>query len=163
MFQSFSGNSRRPRQVNLSGHQPDPFSAWGASPTASGTQKTVAVAQAERQLRQQERERLNATKQIQRTWRGHKSRKDLANIRRQEWDESQNGHTRQGKQRSLTLNEELRLLLSFFNAENPEDISRLSNFGERLLQASQEGCLKESDIRPQLLQLAHSITTALLG
>lgn len=161
MFQSFSGSSRRPRQVNLSGQQPDPFAAWGTSPAASGIQKTVAVAQAERQHRQQERERLNASKRIQRTWRGHRSRKELANTRRMAWDDMEKDGARQASQISPDLVEESRLLLSFFNSHNPDDLSRLSRLGDRLLKASQEGCLSEKELRPQLLRLAQTILASL--
>jgi ubiquitin-protein ligase E3 C len=161
MFQSFSGSSRRPRQVNLSGQQPDPFAAWGTSPAASGIQKTVAVAQAERQHRQQERERLNASKRIQRIWRGHRSRKELADTRRKAWDDMEKDSARQASQISPGLVEESRLLLSFFNSQNPDDLSRLSRLGDRLLKASQEGCLSEKDLRPQLLRLAQTILASL--
>jgi ubiquitin-protein ligase E3 C len=161
MFQSFSGSSRRPRQVNLSGQQPDPFAAWGTSPAASGIQKTVAVAQAERQHRQQERERLNASKRIQRIWRGHRSRKELADTRRRAWDDMEKDSARQASQISPDLVEESRLLLSFFNSQNPGDLSRLSRLGDRLLKASQEGCLSEKDLRPQLLRLAQTILASL--
>jgi ubiquitin-protein ligase E3 C len=161
MFQSFSGSSRRPRQVNLSGQQPDPFAAWGTSPAASGIQKTVAVAQAERQHRQQERERLNASKRIQRIWRGHRSRKELADTRRRAWDDMEKNSERQASQISPDLTEESRLLLSFFNSQNPDDLSRLSKLGDRLLKASQEGCLSEKDLRPQLLRLAQTILASL--
>lgn len=160
MFQSFSGNSRRPRQVNLSGQQPDPFAAWGGSTTASGTRKTVAVAQAERHQRQQERERLNAAKQIQRTWRGRRVRKWLADIRRQEWDTTEQGCAMQGGQSSTILIKQLRLLLSFFNSQNPDDIARLVRLGNTL-QATREGCLSAKDIRPQLLRLATILLAAL--
>ncbi len=161
MFQSFSGSSRRPRQVNLSGQQPDPFSAWGGSSAASGIQKTVAVAQAERQHRQQERERLNASKRIQRTWRGHKLRKELANTRRRTWDDMEKDIAKQGSQTSADLVEESRLLLSFFNPQISDDLSRLSRLGDRLLKASQERSLSEKDLRPQLLRLAQTILASL--
>jgi ubiquitin-protein ligase E3 C len=158
MFQTFSGSSRRKRQVNLSGQEPNPFAAWGA---ASGTQITVQAAHTEREHRKQERERLNATKRIQRTWRGHKSRKELADTRRRAWDDMERDSARQGSQISPTLIEELRLLLSFFNPQNPEDVSRLSRLSERLLRASQEGCLSEKDLRPHLLRLARIILASL--
>jgi ubiquitin-protein ligase E3 C len=161
MFQSFSGSSRRPRQVNLSGQQPDPFAAWGTSPAASGIQKTVAVAQAERQHRQQERERLNASKRIQRIWRGHRSRRELADTRRRAWDDMEKDSARQASQISPDLVEESRLLLSFFNSQNPDDLSRLSRLGDRLLKASQEDGLSEKDLRPQLLRLAQTILASL--
>lgn len=158
MFQTFSGSSRRPRQVNLSGQEPNPFSAWGA---ASGTHITVQAAHAEREHRKQERERLNAAKRIQRTWRGHRSRKELANARRQAWDDMERNTSGHGSQISSKIVEELRLLFTFFNSQNPTDIGRLSRLGERLLRASQEGCLSEKDLQPQLLRLARIILSSL--
>jgi ubiquitin-protein ligase E3 C len=163
MFQSFTGNSRRPRQVNLSGQEPNLFAAWGSSPTASGIQKTVAVAQAERQHRQQERDRLNATKRIQRTWRGHRSRRNLANMRRQEWDDLENDGDEQDSLIPFKVNQQLRLLLAFFSADDAGDIGRLSRFGDRLLKARKKGYLSERDIRPQLYRLANIILASLVG
>jgi ubiquitin-protein ligase E3 C len=160
MFQTFTGSSRRPRQVNLSGQQPNPFDGWGSSTSASGTQKSVAVAQAERQHRQQERERLNAAKRIQRTWRGHRSRRLLANARRAEFDHLQNVAHR-NERRFSTIPQELKLLLSFFSADKLEDIQRLSGFGGKLLDASQEGRLPHDELRPLLYRLAVIITNAL--
>ncbi|OBT41030.1 hypothetical protein VE00_08404 [Pseudogymnoascus sp. WSF 3629] len=139
MFQSFSGSSRRTRQVNLSGQDINPFEASSWAPTASGTQKTLAAAQHERHLRQLERERLVATKNIQRTWRGHRVRKDVANTRRQAWDLLDNQHAQEEDLAEPVLMEELNLLLAFFNYKNSEDISRLSCLCQRLLQRGQNG------------------------
>lgn len=139
MFQSFSGSSRRTRQVNLSGQDINPFEASSWAPTASGTQKTLAAAQHERHLRQLERERLVASKNIQRTWRGHRVRKDVANSRRQAWDLLHNQHAQVEDIAEPVLMEELNLLLAFFNYKNPEDISRLVHLCQRLLQRSRAG------------------------
>lgn len=139
MFQSFSGSSRRTRQVNLSGQDINPFEASSWAPTASGTQKTLAAAQHERHLRQLERERLVASKNIQRTWRGHRVRKDVANSRRQAWDLLDNQHAQVEDIAEPVLMEELNLLLAFFNYKNPEDISRLVRLCQRLLQRSRAG------------------------
>lgn len=139
MFQSFSGSSRRTRQVNLSGQDINPFEASSWAPTASGTQKTLAAAQHERHLRQLERERLVASKNIQRTWRGHRVRKDVANSRRQAWDLLDNQHPQEEDLAEPVLMEELNLLLAFFNYKNPEDISRLVRLCQRLLQRSRAG------------------------
>jgi ubiquitin-protein ligase E3 C len=153
MFQSFSGTSRRPRQVNLSGQDLNPFAASSWAPTASGTQKTVAAAQQERQQRQRERERLNAAKRIQRTWRGHKARQDLAASRRLLWDEmeSRNGEVADV---SRELSQELRLLLTFYDSQKEQDTERLSRFCGRLLEASQNHVLSKADMRPYLRGLA---------
>ncbi|OBT68418.1 hypothetical protein VE03_02827 [Pseudogymnoascus sp. 23342-1-I1] len=139
MFQSFSGSSRRTRQVNLSGQDINPFEASSWAPTASGTQKTLAAAQHERHLRQIERERLVASKNIQRTWRGHRVRKDVANSRRQAWDLLDNQHAQEEDLAEPVLLEEINLLLAFFNYKNPEDIPRLVRLCHRLLQRSRAG------------------------
>lgn len=83
MYSTFSGSSRRPRNVNLSGQNTNPFAtAWTPS-AASSVNKTVSHAQAERQQRQQERDRLKAAGNIQRVWRGYKSRKYLKQSQRE--------------------------------------------------------------------------------
>ncbi|KAJ5466415.1 hypothetical protein N7530_010202 [Penicillium desertorum] len=92
MFQSFTGNSRRPRQVNLSGRATNPFAAFpGNSPTrqtphAANPESAVAIAQRERALRQLERDRQTASRTVQRVWRGHQSRKATYKVWKSEWD-----------------------------------------------------------------------------
>lgn len=92
MFQSFTGSSRRPRQVNLSGRASNPFAAFpGASPGrqaphASNPQSAVAIAQQERIQRQRDREKQNAARVVQRVWRGYCSRKITYGAWRSEWD-----------------------------------------------------------------------------
>ncbi|EXJ59434.1 uncharacterized protein A1O5_12059 [Cladophialophora psammophila CBS 110553] len=92
MHQSFTGNIRKPRQVNLSGRAPT--NPWAALPksaqaSSSAASSTVAQAQADRAKRHQERERLNATKTIQKLWRGHASRREQKSRWRQTWDENE--------------------------------------------------------------------------
>lgn len=140
MFQSFTGSSRRPRQVNLSGQNIDPFAPSAWAPDAAGAKKTVAAAQYERQQRQQERDRLNATRNIQRAWRGYQTRKDLRSSRRLQWDSLREKHVNENAGYFAGLPDELRLLLAFFDANNPGDIERLSIFSESLLErVSAEG------------------------
>ncbi|PKY04334.1 hypothetical protein P168DRAFT_269196 [Aspergillus campestris IBT 28561] len=92
MFQSFTGNARRPRQVNLGGRNTNPFAAYPpgttgrSNPHGAGPQNTLAIAQQERIHRQQERDRLGATRTLQRAWRGHQSRKTTHKKWRREWD-----------------------------------------------------------------------------
>lgn len=93
MFQSFTGNSRRPRQVNLSGRATNPFAAFpGGSPSrlsphAANPESAVANAQRERALRQDERNRQTASRKVQRVWRGHQSRTRTHKSWKLEWDE----------------------------------------------------------------------------
>ncbi|KAJ5170256.1 uncharacterized protein N7500_003039 [Penicillium coprophilum] len=92
MFQSFTGNSRRPRQVNLSGRATNPFAAFpGNSPNrqtphAANPESAVAIAQRERALRQHERDRQTASRTVQRVWRGHQSRNATYKNWKSEWD-----------------------------------------------------------------------------
>lgn len=95
MFQSFTGSSRRPRQVNLSGRANNPFAAFPGSspgrntPHASNPQSAVAIAQQERLQRQREREKQNAVRVVQRGWRGYRSRKATYGMWRLEWDHNE--------------------------------------------------------------------------
>ncbi|KAL9115077.1 MAG: hypothetical protein Q9227_000871 [Pyrenula ochraceoflavens] len=88
MHQSFTGNPRKPRNVNLSGKQQNPWSNLASnqrSSVATGSQQSLAHAQAERIQRQQERDRLKAAKVIQRTWRSYSWRQKIRNKWRAEW------------------------------------------------------------------------------
>jgi hypothetical protein len=144
MFQSFSGSSRRPRQVNLSGQDLNPFAASSWAPTASGTQKTLAAAQQERQQRQLERERQSATRRIQRIWRGHKARRDLADLRRAIWDHIECEHIAGGEYNRSTLFEEL-----------------LGRFSDRFLQRSRGDPELKVSVRPYLPRLVEVLLEAL--
>ncbi|PYH79907.1 hypothetical protein BO82DRAFT_121139 [Aspergillus uvarum CBS 121591] len=150
MFQSFTGNSRRPRQVNLGGRNTNPFAAYPSgrqNPHGAGPQNTLAIAQQERLLRQQERERLGASRTIQRTWRGYRSRKITRSVWRTEWDATETQAT-EGlfsfetllKQQDAFLQRphryrtaaaclsQLRLLVHFLEPWNSEDVLRLVYF-----------------------------------
>ncbi|KAK0125387.1 hypothetical protein ONS95_000593 [Cadophora gregata] len=152
MFQTFSGNSRRPRQVNLSGQNTNPFAQNSRTPTASGAQKTVAQAQQERLQRQQERERLNASKRIQRTWRGHKTRKDLADSRRRIWDEL--AASEEVSTRWLRLIQQVQLLVAFFNPRQQDDLARLSSLNSGINILHYDAFLPCPEIQPHLARLA---------
>lgn len=87
MNQSFTGSSRKLRQVNLSGRNAsNPWAALSGA-KSSGSQDPVAQAQADRAKRQQEREKLTASKKIQKLWRGHSSRRRQKTLWRDLWDE----------------------------------------------------------------------------
>lgn len=157
MFHTFSGNSRRPRQVNLSGHNPNPFASntWGS---ASTTKQTVASAQQERQQRQQEREKLNASKQIQRVWRGHKVRKDVADGQRKLWDEAEASKWRSDPD---VLREQLRFLVLFYNSRQQQDIQRLGNLSQRISEVGCVNFLAAQQIQTKLTKLANFALEAL--
>lgn len=139
MFQNFSGSSRRPRQVNLSGQNIDPFAATSWSPEASGTKKTLAAAQQEREKRHQERERLQSAKRLQRVWRGHRARKALAQSWRAAWDELETKQNGELGSSPDALVEQSRLLVAFFDSSKPDDIFRSTRLAARLLNYNDPG------------------------
>lgn len=156
MFQSFTGSSRRPRQVNLSGRGNNPFAAFpGSSPArpsphASNPQSAVAIAQQERMQRQRDREKQNATRVIQRGWRGYRSRSDTYGLWRSEWDNNEREMTDAmdltagvevsaddaafSSRRSIPYAtgdqclSQLRLLVQFVSSRKRDDILRLVYF-----------------------------------
>jgi len=125
MFPNFTGNSRRTRNVNLSGQRAvNPFTStsWTSS-SPVGASKTVAHAQAERQQRQRERERIQATLRIQRSWRGHRVRWGLRASRRQLLDQLYN---REGADDALQRSiKAFPLLLAVYQVSVPGDYERL--------------------------------------
>ena len=150
MFQSFTGSSRRPRQVNLSGRNNNPFTATSSPRHPSLGQiphNAVSHAQQERILRQQERDRLQAARTFQRIWRGKRSRQKLRNEYRHQWDvlegisrESIGEETRTKllasiKQGAYGSQEEvltqLNLLLQFAAMSNDQDVQRTRHFVNR--------------------------------
>lgn len=124
MFSTFTGNSRRPRNVNLSGSTGNPFAntAWSPSVVSNAT-KTVSNAQADREKRQTERNRLKAAAKIQRTWRGHRERRILREQQRSEFDKlySPSSFVRPDRRRLFAPS----LLLSFFSPRRNDDIQRI--------------------------------------
>ncbi|KAF4125611.1 ubiquitin-protein ligase E3 C [Geosmithia morbida] len=127
MFSTFTGSSRRPRNVNLSGQTGNPFTNTSWSPSsASNSNKSVSDAQADRERRQTERQRLKAAGSIQRTWRGHRERQRLAELRRTSFDQlfDPRTHSLPSKRLPSAFN----LLLSFFTARRNDDIQRLAAF-----------------------------------
>ena len=151
MFPSFTGSARPRRQVNLSGRNNNPFAALPGSRSSSSpqsTQNTLAQAQQERILRQQERERPPAATRIQKTWRGHKERREARKHWRQEWDHREEWDPetlpaepeqslRQAASASTPYASEgeclssLRLLVQFASPHNEQDVQRLYYFASR--------------------------------
>lgn len=127
MFSTFTGNSRRPRNVNLSGQASNPFSNTSWTPSAvSNATKTVSDAQADREKRQTERRRLKAASQIQRTWRGYRSRSALREQHRHDFDLVYQSRSDSDAPRRLYT--AFPLLLSFFSANRAGDVHRLILF-----------------------------------
>ncbi|EFQ93224.1 hypothetical protein CFE70_000162 [Pyrenophora teres f. teres 0-1] len=143
MYTSFTGNTRRARQVNLGGKKTNPFGPPGSG---AGSQAALDRAQQERAQRQRERDTLNASKRIQRVWRGHFARRELADHIRGEWDkveapEGVPSNTAYGSEdEALT---QLQHLLRFASPRNEDDLRRIQNFGIR-----QTETVKSLGVRP---------------
>ncbi|KAI9863976.1 MAG: hypothetical protein M1824_006014 [Vezdaea acicularis] len=147
MHHSFTGTSRRPRQVNLSGRPANPFASLNSTPGSTikspGPLSTVASAQQERQRRKQERDSLNAAKLIQRTWRGHRVRQEEKAAWRRAWDGREGilyedgigGYLGRATRYHSTGEclEQVMLLLRFFSLGEPSDVTRLERLCLRLL------------------------------
>jgi len=88
MFPSFTGSSRKPRQVNLSGRRNTPQTKQIPGLSTQGHQHSTALllAQQQRAKREAERRELEAVKTIQRTWRGKSDLSKRRAIWRSEWD-----------------------------------------------------------------------------
>lgn len=129
MQSNFTGNSRRLRQVNLSGRPSQ--NAWTAK-NASGSTNAVATAQQERERRQRERDKLSASQTIQRRWRGYNSRRRCKQQWRQDWDKLEHGTGPDPTTMPYTSEVEsvaqLMLLSHFFSPAHPEDVERLRLF-----------------------------------
>lgn len=149
MFQTFTGTSRRPRQVNLSGRTTNPFASSG-----HGGQSAVMAAQQERERRQRERDRVNAAKLLQRTWRGSSCRRGVKRKWRDEWDQADgvDGSAEPIDIRSTSAPytseqealSQLSRLLHFVNTSDERDVARLLRLSRRLKLGLQTGCLMTS-------------------
>ena len=158
MFPSFTGSARPRRQVNLSGRNQSPFaSAPKPRQTTSShtSQNTLAYAQQERVLRQQERERPPAAIRIQSRWRGYRCRELIKNQWRREWDQLEAANLKKGKNPETILEisrtcaevisyvseevclKQLRLLVHFASPQSYDDVLRLRLFASRYLRSLQ--------------------------
>jgi ubiquitin-protein ligase E3 C len=162
MFQTFSGNARRPRQVNLSGQNVDPFAATSWAPVASGTSKSVAAAQEHRVRRQIERDQREASKRIQRVWRGHRARRRLANELRDDWDRTRlQVLSGDSPKAILATPDDLKKLLSFYDYHTSQDVHRLVALCQSLELKSCHDWAKEKGIFPHFQKLTSAILSAL--
>ena len=131
MFSTFTGNSRRPRQVNLSGRNPNPLASAGA---AKGQAAALASAQQDRIQRHRERHRQLTAKLLQRVWRGYIVRKKLRGELRKEWDafESKSDERGEPSDENLTSYESeaesfsrVQMLLQYASPNDAGDIQRI--------------------------------------
>lgn len=133
----------------------NPFAASAWTPAASSAaSKTVASAQAERRQRQLERDKLKAAENIQRTWRGHKVRRNVKDKRRDELDVLYVDNALQSniQQRSLQA---LPLVISALDPSRTDDQERLTRFAMDL-EASGCALLKTAD-NTQIRKLARQL------
>lgn len=86
MFPSFTGSSRKPRNINLSGRKSAPPSRGPLLSRAPAHSTSLLNAQQERAQREAERQRLKAAITIQRVWRGRKATEMQRVQWRREWD-----------------------------------------------------------------------------
>lgn len=146
MYQSFTGSSRRPRHVDLSGKKPNPW----ASVSQPGPQQALQSAQHDRQIRQRQREELAAAKTIQRVWRGHTFRIRNRQDWREQWDSAYST-----SDRTQYLNQDealscLQLLVSFAQPSENSDVRRVIWAGEAL--GKSEGA-QNNDLYQQWLRI----------
>lgn len=133
----------------------NPFAASSWTPSASSTaSKTVAGAQAERRQRQLERDKLKAAENIQRTWRGHKVRRNLKDRRREEIDAL---YTDDALRSNIELRSSLALplVITALDASRLDDQERLVRFAMDL-ETSGGALLKTAD-NTQISKLARRL------
>ncbi|RDA83296.1 hypothetical protein CP532_5738 [Ophiocordyceps camponoti-leonardi (nom. inval.)] len=123
MFSTFTGSSKRPRNVNLSGQAGNPFNNTSWTPSlASNATKTVSDAQADRERRQLDRLRQRAAANIERVWRGHRARSVVADAWRQEFDDICRPDSTSSPSQSLLVASSL--LHAFFSSRSADDVRR---------------------------------------
>lgn len=140
MFQTFTGSGRKPRQVNLSGRNSNPFAKYGQG------QNAVVNAQHDREARQRERQRTQAARLLQRSWRGYRSRESTSSTAREEWDraesESENSIRSSSDgaepyQNEGTTYQQLAHLLRFCTF--PQDLERMRRYLRRQAATIRDG------------------------
>ncbi|KAF1967075.1 E3 ubiquitin-protein ligase NEDD4 [Bimuria novae-zelandiae CBS 107.79] len=138
MFTSFTGNTRRPRQVNLGGRKTH---AFGSTGPGSGSQAALDRAQQDRAQRQRERETQKAAKTIQRVWRGHRSRSEFSGLLRRAWDAVEGPMDTLRQTQPYGSEEEalsqLQRLLRFANTRIEDDHERIRHFYRRQVETVQ--------------------------
>ncbi|KAF2264642.1 hypothetical protein CC78DRAFT_616562 [Lojkania enalia] len=166
MFQTFGGNTRRPRQVNLGGRKTHAFGNVGSG---AGSQAALERAQQERLQRQRERETLKAANTLQRVWRGHLGRQKVSALLRDEFDAVEGASPAQAASRSVVpygsdeqALAQLHRILLFSRSRNEEDLARIQNYGRRQIETVQALAIGPSGPWPlAYLRLQRIILTVL--
>ncbi|PSN60918.1 E3 ubiquitin-protein ligase NEDD4 [Corynespora cassiicola Philippines] len=164
MFQSFTGSSRRPRNVNLSGRKSH---AFGSAGSGAGSQAALDRAQQERAQRQREREALKAAQIIQRVWRGHGSRQRVDDQLRQDWDAVEALSLAQQTPAPYASDEEalaqLQRLLRFARTRNRQDLDRIQHCAMRQMATAETCTTTRTGPWPRAyLKLQHIVLTVLV-
>jgi ubiquitin-protein ligase E3 C len=163
MFTSFTGNTRRPRNVNLGGRKTNPFGSTGTG-TGSGSQAALDRAQQDRAQRQRERDTLNAAKRIQRLWRGHAARKQVADGLRRSWDAREES-TGASSPPVYSSEEEalaqLHRLLRFASPRSEDDIRRVQHYGARWMHMTRSNADAKGPWSSTYLKLERLLLTIL--
>lgn len=169
MFTSFTGNTRRPRNVNLSGRKTNPFGNAGTGSgsgigSGSGSQAALDRAQQDRAVRQRERDILNAAKRIQRTWRGYSARKKFAEELRQVWDAAERSSAAPTPKPYSSDEEalgQLQRLLCFASSRSEDDMRRVRHFVARRKKMAQAQTASSSPWPSTYLRLERLLLTSL--
>lgn len=149
MHAAFTGSARKPRQVNLSGRNSNPWAKTSGASSASqpAGHNALAQAQADRVKRAQDRDRLAAGRTLQRVWRGYAARSLQKQKWRREWDENEQrrlnrlspisyntsaDHESTAYDNEAQLLYQMRLILMFLDVHEDMDRWRLSYFAEPL-------------------------------
>ncbi|KAI9889688.1 MAG: hypothetical protein M1814_005089 [Vezdaea aestivalis] len=133
MFPSFTGSSKKPRQINLSGRNNNPFLLAGQG---DKVQSTVATAQQARAERQKERDRQHSSRLIQRVWRGYRCRECLKDERRRAWDSEESSTSNECATAYISDSTCLRQLLGllrFVSLRRNDDLERFNAFVEKFV------------------------------
>lgn len=118
MFPSFTGSSRKPRRVDLSGRKSTPQNKQipGLSTQSYQHSSALLLAQQQRAKREAERKELEAVKTIQRTWRGKSDLSRIRTIWRSVWDNKYGRQLAGRKVRDIAeATSAIRLFLAFFD------------------------------------------------
>lgn len=150
-FTTFTGSSRRPRNVNLSGQpsNPNPFASSSLWNQPGDPSRTVHQAQADRQQRQRERERLQAARTIQRVYRGSLARAAARDQHRARFDAVYAALPMAGASADAAerVDRALSHLVRAFRLADRQDVDRLSRLCDDLALTGVAPLSRESPAR----------------
>lgn len=158
-FSTFSGSSRKPRNVNLSGQSTNPWATSSWSPSNAGTSKSVAQAQAEREKRHRDRQELNAASRLQRLWRGHRDRQLVKQRRREDYDTLYSQLAPHSPLNRIHL--AFPLMLALFDPSRQDDHRRLDLFVQDLVSSDSATSLSQQTTSTSWDRLAQLLVRAM--